>query len=82
MMSTKLSDFTEDQQKIMLRAVMKEQRELEEHVASIRKYESIATLLGDSIRDFENQIEELNLIATKVAEALVTTQTEKIIQSN
>ena len=81
MSDPRLSEFSEDQQKLMLRLVLKEQSELRAHVNSIKNY-GLDNLLDDSIMEFEKLIEELDLLATQFAMAVVRSKDQQTVLSN
>jgi hypothetical protein len=78
----KLSEFTQDQQRLMLRLVIAELADLRAHVQALQNYESIASLMDDSIREYESQIEDLNTLVTQFAGAVVKSIEKERISSN
>lgn len=82
MKDTCLKDFSEDQLRTMLRLSMKEMHELRAHVKSLTAYNSIAHLMREKIREYQSQIEELDVLVTQFSLALSSMQAERIIKSN
>jgi hypothetical protein len=78
----KLSEFTQDQQRLMLRLVIAELADLRAHVQALQNYESIASLMDDSIQEYESQIEDLNVLVTQFASAVVASTQRETIANN
>jgi hypothetical protein len=82
MKSTKLSDFTEKQLKLMLLLVNERKRDLQGRVEIIHERTLIANLLKENVKEDEAEIQELDLMATQFAGALVQIEHERVALSN
>lgn len=81
MQDPKLSEFSEDQLRLLLRVVVKEKMDLTSHVHAIQKNE-MGGLLADNIREYTVQIEELNLWVTQIASSLYFVKRAEMTASN
>ena len=81
MNSPQLIDFQHDELKLMLTLVIKEQREVSEHLEFIEK-QGCVSLLSASVKDCESRQEILELWATQLAQAIVTKEKETLVNLN
>lgn len=81
-LGTKLSDFSEDQLRLMLRIAVKETMDLKMHVNSINQYETSAELLHESVDEYMNEIVMLDEITTQIATELFHKESERTVASN
>lgn len=82
MTDLKLSEFSEDQLRLMLLIVMKEMKEVATHIESLNKYESIASLMRDRIFECETELEDLRTLHVQFFNALKESEKQRIISSN
>jgi hypothetical protein len=81
METPRLEEFTEDQLRLMLRLVVKEKRDLSEHVKAIQKND-LGGLLVESIAQYSNEIETIDLWATQLATALYRVKQKQTVINN
>jgi hypothetical protein len=77
-----LTDFTEEQLRVMLRALIAQREKLEVHVDNLKSNSVYMEMFKEQIYDYEQEIVDSNLVEVKVAEAIVKLKQERVVLSN
>jgi hypothetical protein len=82
MKETKLSDFTEDQLRLMLRVMLSERASLLAHVASLKTNAVIELMMNSKIEEYELELDEMRQIEVQLIYAIQMKINENIVFSN
>lgn len=81
-MNPRLSDFTEEQLRMMLRAMISQRVDIEKHIINLRSSAYFAKMFAKEILQYETEIEESIQVETQIAHEITKAQSARLVLSN